>query len=552
MKEEDEYPLDKPLVLYKHQRQAVDEAIAELAFGSNKVAIDAFTSFGKSLVLSTLAEELPGKIVIIVTFTALIEQIAEHLDEVGSSYSILKAGMEDKFKPDERIQLVMAQTLHARQDKLDMTADYLLKDEAHVEWFGQKRMDTVYNSLGQPKVIAVSATCYDSKGYKLKDVDNIIRTKPAKELEEDGYIVPVKYFVPRWAEEVNYDEISKKGGDYTESDIDSIVLENKYMKPAIDSMMKMRIYAKKTIVFCNSIEHCDLVASELRKKRVKAYAFHSKIDKLRSDSILRSFRDNMKVSMNDGLVGIDENVDCTVLCAVSKVSVGFSVKDIQLAVMMRKTAVRSLYVQQVGRICRTSPGKEYAELLDIANNAATFGFANESYNPPEQGEKNELDRENERLAAKEIKLIVGEEPTEVDRSLVLDKVEELKAKAKRIPELDFKDLLAIYETSQSVRQIIEIGYDINRRKTGQAYRSTQIDWATELWIPFMDKYPEFRSRILRSLRTRLKNIVSQGKKIGAIHYFPSWLSEQTPYAQIEVSKEHYNALDNIDMSEIPY
>ncbi|RLE44924.1 hypothetical protein DRJ25_06240, partial [Candidatus Woesearchaeota archaeon] len=126
------------------------------------------------------------------------------------------------------------------------------------------------------------------------------------------------------------------------------------------------------------------------------------------------------------------------LVAANRVNIGFDVPDIQLGVLMRKTSVRSLFYQQIGRGIRTSPGKEYFELLDVANCVATFGFHDEIYNPPIQGDKNGLDKENERLAANEIKLIVKEEPTHIDRSLVLDKVEELRAKSKRIPELDFK------------------------------------------------------------------------------------------------------------------
>jgi len=544
--------------LRPHQQAAVNEIEASVAFGSQKLIADLPTSFGKSFVLSTLAENLTGRVVIIVTFTALIDQIASHLDEVGSDYSILKAGMDDRFDPEKRIQLVMAQTLHARSDKLDMKADYLLKDEVHVEWLGQKRMDSIYHSLGEPTIIGVSGTPYSAKGYKLAGTDELIRTKTIKDLTKEGFLTPVKYFVPKWAEDVNYDELSIKGNDYTESDIDSIVLQKEYMEPAINAMMQMGIDKKKTIVFCNSIEHCDLVASNLRAKNVKAYPFHSKIDKLRSDSILRSYRDNMKVSMNNGLVGIAEEIDCTVLCAVNKVSIGFDVPDIQLGVMTRKMGVRSLFYQQIGRGIRTSPNKEYFELLDIANNTATFGFHDEVYNPPEQGDKNGLDKENERLAAKEISLIVDEEPTLIKRSLVFDKVQELKSKAKRIPELEFKDLLAIYETSQEPRQIIEIGYDINRRKTGTAYQGTQIDWATELWTPFMAKYPQYKSRILRTLRTRLKNIVSQGKKVAAIHYFPDWLSDQSPYKEytfvdsVDVSEEVYNVYADIDEDQIPF
>ena len=279
-------------VLREHQRQAIDEIQGSIVFGSKKIIANLPTSFGKSAVLAGLAKELDGKVAIVVTFTPLIEQIAQHLKMMNVKYSILKAGMDDQFDPECRVQLIMKQTLHARRDKLDLNMDYMLKDEVHVEWFGQKRMDQIYSALGFPILVGVSGTPWDSKGYRLSGSDEMITTKSIKELQDEGYLSPVKYFVPKWSEEVDYDAVDIKGGDYTESDIDSIVLTDEYTEPAIKSMMSMDIDKKKTVVFCNSIEHAELVAGKLRENNVSAYSFHSKQDKKLSESILESFKTN--------------------------------------------------------------------------------------------------------------------------------------------------------------------------------------------------------------------------------------------------------------------
>ena len=74
----------------------------------------------------------------------------------------------------------------------------------------------------------------------------------------------------------------------------------------------------------------------------------------------------------------------------------------------------------------------------------------------------------------------------------------------------------------------------------------------------MEKFPQYKSRILRTLRTRVKNIVSGGKKMASIHYFVDWLSDQTPYADyimpdnVDVTEEVYNAYNDIEDSEIPF
>jgi len=551
----------QPFVLRDYQNQAIQEITGSLALGSNKVILDAPTGAGKSAILSGLAKDLPGKVAIVVTFTPLIEQIAEHLDMMNIEYSILKAGMDDRFDPEKRVQLIMKQTLYARKDKLNLKVDYMLKDEVHVEWFGQKRMDEIYKSLGEPMLVGVSGTPWDSRGYKLKGSDDLIRTKSIKQLTEEGHLSPLKYYIPKWAENIDYSQISIKGKDYSESDIDGIVMTDDYMDQAIDSMLQMDIVNKKSVVFCNSIKHAESVAAILKAKGVKAYPFHSNMDKNKSELILESFKSNKPVSQNDGLIGIHDDIECTCLVAVNKISIGFDSKDIMLGVLMRKTAVRSLYYQQVGRLIRTHPTKTHGEILDLAGLVGDFGFHDEVYNPPEYGNKNKLAKITEELAAREVKLIVNEEPTEVTRSDVKVKVEELNRKKKQMHELNFTDLLAIFESSWDPKEIVEAAMNINHRKTGQTFKYSTINWVAEPWYTFIEEYPQYRNRILKSMKTRAKNIVAQGKKLASLHYFPSFLREQSPYVDytlpdsVDVSEEVYNAYANIDdifNDEIPF
>ena len=521
---------NKKMVLRPHQKAAVDETLAAIAFGDRRIVLDAATSWGKSFYAAKLADELPGKVAIVTNFTALISQLAEHLDELDDDYSILKAGMEDKFNPDARIHLIMEQTYYARRNKLDLKVDYVIRDECHVGWFGSKRADETFKALGEPVFVGMSGTPYLGSGYALPGMEMLIQTKTVKQLEKEGYLCPVKYFVPKFAQEIDYTKYSTTSGDYKERDIDEVVLNDAYMDQAINAMMKMKIDKKKTIVFCNSIKHAETVAKELREKGVKAYAYHSKLDQTRSEAIIESFRTNRRVSLNNGIVGIDEEVDAQVLCAVNKISIGFSVTDVQMGVMLRATESLGLHRQQIGRLIRIHQGKEYVELLDLAQNVSRHGFHDEPYSPPEYGNKEALAKAKEEVAAREIGLIAKEAPTEVNRDLVLEKVEELNRKRKKLHELGFYDLLAIYEQSQDPKEIIEIAFIINMKKTGQKYRKSSVEWAAETWYPMLDEFPEYKTRLLKSMKTRLKNIVSKGKKISAIKFFPEWLRDQEPYS----------------------
>jgi hypothetical protein len=120
-------------------------------------------------------------------------------------------------------------------------------------------------------------------------------------------------------------------------------------------------------------------------------------------------------------------------------------------------------------------------------------------------------------------------------------VEELDRKKKQIPELRVEDLMAIFETSIDPKEIIWVGFEINRRKTGAPYKMSSIDWASESWYPFLEEFPQYQNRILKSLRTRLRNLVRKGKKVVSIYYFPDFLMEQIPYSY---SREEDNGYSN--------
>ena len=106
----------KEIILRPYQENIINETLAAVQFGSDNVVIDSPPASGKSIIISKTAQELSkqGNVVISITITALLDQIASHLDMIGQSYSILKAGRESEFNPNEKIQLVQAHTLHAR------------------------------------------------------------------------------------------------------------------------------------------------------------------------------------------------------------------------------------------------------------------------------------------------------------------------------------------------------------------------------------------------------------------------------------------------------
>lgn len=504
-----------------YQNNAINSAMYLLeAEGHENVVLSASVSWGKSLFLSEMAKQLTGKVLIVVNITKLIDQIARHLDEIGEDYSILKAGYEDRFDASKKIQLVMSQTFHARYENIDFgEVSWILQDECHREWMTERTMAILRKVKPQGRC-GVSGTPYDESGYALIGVNEIVESISVSQLESEGFTSPLKYFVPKWSELVDYDNLRSSGADFSGTAIDELINTDEYARLVLHSMNQMNAKDKKTLVFANSIEHADRLTEALNQDGYSAYSYHSESDS-DAELMMESFRKGEPIDV--GLMATQSVIKC--LVSVSKIAIGFDVPDVTLGVMCRPTKVLSLWRQQLGRVQRASEGKEYGEILDLCGGIGRHGFHDEPYYPPNKGDKKALLREQERLAAPTIVTLVGEEPTEITRKAIDSKVEYLTRKSKDVPSMDIKELIALYETTTSIAIAIWVGYEMQRRKTGQQYTLDSVSWASSPWRVAFDDDPDRTRRFLKAAKTRIKNIVRDGKKMSAIHYFCAFLIE---------------------------
>jgi len=121
--------------------------------------------------------------------------------------------------------------------------------------------------------------------------------------------------------------------------------------------------------------------------------------------------------------------------------------------------------------------------------------------------------------------MVKEEPTELPYELVLQKIEELEAKARDFRNQPLDVLLALVNQSQSFEEIATYGLEIAYRVHGHQYKEPTALWIAQPWNETAELVPQYRPMLLKAFKTRLKNIVKGGKKIPALHYFRDWLIE---------------------------
>ena len=525
-----------------YQTNAIDQTEGAIAFGDTELCISAPTSFGKTYTIAQFIKnqiDLGNHVVFMMNLSALVEQTMEAMKNMGIPFRVIAAEYDgQEFDHQAKVTIAMQQTLYARIDKVSVKCDTLVIDEYHRS-FKTDTMNQVRALLKPDVVVGLSATPYDEKGYALSGVE-LIETVSVKDLTEQKYLTPLRTFSAEFAENMDYSEAGS--GEYSENFLNGILNNDKYNSQVVKAWYKVA-KDKKTIVFSTGIEHSEALAENFRAIGVEASAYHSKMNKKHSKAIMDKFKSG----------------EIQVLVSVNKILVGFDDPSIECGVACRPTKTRRVWQQACGRMIRLFERKRDAILLDCAQWTAEHGFYDEDYYAPDFGEKEKLKKSKEESAVQVMQVIVAEEPTEVTRKIVIKKIEELESMKRQIPDLQVKDLLAIFETSQKPIEILRVAFEMNKRKIGAVYTRRMVEWISDEWDTMLEEFPQYHTRLLKTLRTMSKGKVSKGKKLASLHYVvskntkdmstgeigPGWLRQQTPYRD-------YIAPDSVDVSENVY
>lgn len=555
------------IVLRYYQNEAIDETLAALTFGSDNVVVNSPPASGKSIMIAETARQLcdgnKKKIVISLTISALVDQIAKHLDMIKADYSVLKAGRESEFDDTKQIQVCQAQTLHARLEKLDkFKANYYIQDEVHRE-YQTKRTRDILEHLEIDSRIGYSGTPYDESGFLL-DGCELITTTTAIDLQNQGYLCPIKYFVPKWAEQIDFSGLKKSGNDYAEKDLNDIINTDNHLRLAIESMNQLNAKSKKTMVFCTGIEQAEKFTKMLNDNGYKAFAYHSKVDKKEAEKIIQAFINNTKytpkiVDSDQPTLFDNNNIDSKLsgsevecLVSINKLGIGFDCPDVKLGVQLRPTKIKSLYIQQVMRLARKHECKEFSEYLDLGQTLSTHGFHTDIYNPPKRTGDKVVDQlalqEANQNNLEDLQVILdANNLEEITFNSYNTKIQAIKNSLRRnLYDLSIKELAAAFDIAKDHKEIITIATIIYTYKYGRPVSKTgkEYDYRPEnFWSIstfgdntdfhvlydmqyYFDKYPDMKSQWIKALRTRCRTIIKEGKKLFSITGFIKFLAEK--------------------------
>lgn len=348
--------------LLPHQKQILDHLEVVRKQGIRRNLIVAATGTGKTVISAfdykAFANNNPGHCRLL--FVAHREEILRQSLQtyrnvmVDANFGELWVGGE---KPSDLYNplFVSVQTFNANFDSFFSKLpadfyDYIVVDEVH--HIAANSYRSIINHFNSPKLL-VGLTATPERADQqslLPDFDNTISAEiRLPQALNEGLLTPFQYLC-----------IS----DTTDLTDDSLMLGNQYIpermvpqlcrKERVDLIVdRLRYYLSdenkcKALCFCATKEHASFMADELRKAGLKA-------------ATLTSDNDEDRKTLRRKL----ERGEINYLCVVDMFNEGVDIPEVDTVLFLRPTNSLTVFLQQLGRGLRLSPGKNLLTVLDF-------------------------------------------------------------------------------------------------------------------------------------------------------------------------------------------
>jgi superfamily II DNA or RNA helicase len=365
----------RPPKLRPYQINLINDLYRKINEGHQRIAIIAGTGAGKTVISGQIcahAESAGRRLMFLVHLDVLVGQTYEKMEAFGLKCGFIKAGWPED--PEASIQIASIQTMAKRDWWRDWPADVVFYDEAHITFFSQIGKQVQKKTHPDAVHLAMTATPLRLGKEQLGDhLDTLVASPVPSELQQMGYLAPLKYYSMPMDGMANLEAVKTKGGDYDEKDLKNACDRPELVQKIVQEWKRLTP-GKRTIAFCVDVEHARHVAEEFQRAGVSA-------DVVDGGTPIPERR-----RLYDAL-GTGE---LQVLTSCNVISIGFDEPSVEVGLMLRPTQSSALHFQQLGRVMRISPqtGKAFGIILDQAGNLQRLGFPEdiEEYRLPTQSQ----------------------------------------------------------------------------------------------------------------------------------------------------------------------
>ena len=341
------------LELREHQLKVIDDLREGFRQGHRSQLLYAPTGFGKTEVaiyLMKATAEKFNRAAIVLDRLVLVDQTSMRLTKYGLKHGVFQAD-HIMYDPLERLQVCSAQTMESRKDF--PKTNLLIVDECHI---ARRQTTEFIKNNPDVRVIGLTATPF-TKGLG-EIYNNVVCGSTTGRLVSKDWLTPLRVYV---AKQIDMTGAKKVAGEFSQDDV-----TERGMKITGDIVTEWEnkvheIFGgpRKTIVFCGGVAHgADLV----EQFAMKGYNFvsisYKDSDEIKREAIEDFAKPDTKIH---GLIATDI------------LTRGFDVPDVMVGVSARPFSKSlSSHIQQMGRVMRSYPGKEFGLWLDHSGNYLRF------------------------------------------------------------------------------------------------------------------------------------------------------------------------------------
>lgn len=348
--------MPEALVLRDYQElQGIEELRAGFRKGHTSQCLVAPTGAGKTAIAAALMAKTAakfGRACIVVDRVSLVDQTSAVLDRYGIAHGVIQAD-HWRRRGYERVQVASAQTLEKRGFGVD-NLDLLIVDECHC--VRRQTADFIRNR-GETKVVGLTATPF-SKGMD-QLYSRVVNVTTTDWLISQGWLAPLKQYVAVAPDMTGAKTVA---GEWTDAEIEArgTKIVGDIVSEWVDKTQQHFGGPAKTLVFAASVAHGTELA---RAFQAAGHNFvqisYRDTDDDERRQIIEEFR-----KPDSRIVGL---ISCEILTK------GFDVPDVMVGVAARPyRASLSSHIQQLGRVMRPAPGKQFGLWLDHAGNLLRF------------------------------------------------------------------------------------------------------------------------------------------------------------------------------------
>lgn len=349
------------------------EALAKWELANHRGIVSVVTGGGKTIfALSCIERIRPLTTLIVVPTTALLEQwweeAAAFFDLDIDEINIITGSLRFRLGT---INIAVLNTAAKLAEKIGEHKCFLIVDECHKAASEHFRAVLKINAVGTLGLSATPERPYDDglKEVLIPALGPVIYNYDYADALRDGVIVPFELrnivFDLEEDRQVEYDKlgkaiarsISKHGAEAPET-ISLYLRRARVLNLSLNRIrLALKLVAsnqgKRTLIFHEDIDACDLIYTVLIENGIKVGAYHSKMTSRDRTVMLTKYRRGE----------IDVLVTCRAL------DEGFNVPETEIGIIAASTATRRQRIQRLGRVVRPAKGKSNAKIYTLVATA---------------------------------------------------------------------------------------------------------------------------------------------------------------------------------------